>query len=530
MVIKADIALRDLSFQPSWNDGHVTVGNSRITPYPHDSLETLLVRATDQWFVIVRERQASSHQLSVTPRGAFIPEHVDDAEFHRLYQECVLWPLDYIMVEVARAGHRLRIRAGVLGSVPVYCRATDDRVTVSWDSGDLASGPVAIDAEIASHRLALHTIYSARQLCVGVTMLTERASLHVEPGRATYRYPEPVAESFPSEDLAERDVLQAFSDALHRAVSMRPLAKGGTSIELSGGMDSATVATTLAMHGEGIASKGILLDGAVRAPQVERRTAIVRRLGLLDDTVDITSYPPELDLAVAPDQPYGFYRDFYLEACSALWSSASAQGRHILLTGIGGDELFPAYASEMSTAGIQNPEWVHQSSVYAESLMTPHALNAARSLRTFDAPASPVPTTSLLAHACRSSDLLRHGQWPINPLSDPRLVAFCHRLPKDSRRGREVMRQYLQSHLGSDVFARGYVKETFADVLPPLVSLHAKSLARQLGECALADLGLVNRKAVLDLLLKVVETRAHSPTSAFASFLSLERSARQASS
>lgn len=526
MVLKADIALGDLSFEPSWNDGQVRVGNSRITPFAHDLLETRLVRSTDQWFVIVRERQASV----VSSTGVFMPDPVDDAEFHRLYQECVLWPLDYVMIEVARAGHRMRIRAGVFGSVPVYCRAMDDRVIVSWDSADLAGGPLAIDAEIASHRLALHTIYSARQLCVGVTMLTERASLHVEPGRATYRYPEPVAESYPSEGSHGPDVLQAFSDALRRVVSLRPLGKNATSIELSGGMDSATVATTLAMHHEGIASKGILLDGDVRAPQVERRTAIARRLGLIDDTVDIASYPPDLDLTLAADRPYGLYRDFYLEACSALWSSARAQGRHALFTGVGGDELFPAYAGEIRVDDTRNPAWVHQSSAYAESLMTPQALNAARSLRTFDAPASPVPTTSLLAHACRSSDLLRHGQWPVNPLSDPHLVAFCHRLPRDSRKGREVMRQYLQSHLGSDVFARGYVKETFADVLPPLVARHAKALAAQLDECALADLGLVDRQAVLDLLAKVVETRAHAPTSAFASFLWLERSARQAGS
>lgn len=529
-MIKADIALRDLSLDPSWKDGCITVGSSRITPHAHRMLETLLVRSTDQWFVAVRERRASTSQLPAHPGSAVIHDVVDADEFHRLYQECILWPLDYVMIEIARAGHRLRIRAGVLASVPVYCRATDDRVVVSWDSADLAGGPAVIDAEIASHRLALHTIYSARQLYAGVTLLTERASLYVEPGKASYRYPEPIAGTSPSAEPHGPDVLTAFGNALHRVVALRPLEESGTSIELSGGMDSGTVASALAMHHEGIASKGILLDGDVGVPQAQRRSLITHRLDLLDETVDILSYPPDLDLSRNTDRPFGFYREFYLEACSALWSSAHAQGRDALFTGVGGDELFPMYDGEWVAGGAGDPGWAQDASTYAEGLLTPRALNAARSLRTFDAPASPVPMTSLLTHACRAPDLLRHGQWPVNPLSDPHLVALCHRLPKESRQGREVMRQYLQARLGGDVFPRGYVKETFANVLPPLISTKAATLRRQLDECALADLGLVDRQAVLALLDTIVTTRAHAATSAFASFLSLERCARQASS
>jgi asparagine synthase (glutamine-hydrolysing) len=359
-------------------------------------------------------------------------------------------------------------------------------------------------------------------------MLTERASLSVEPGKASYRYPDPVAATSPSLDAQGPDDLPAFSDALHRAVSARPLQEGGTSIELSGGMDSASVATALSMHQGGIASKGILLDGKVGILQVERRSHIAERLRLVDDTIHIGAYPPDLDLSRTGERPDGFRREFYLEACSALWSSAQAQGRSALFTGVGGDELFPAYAGEGTASDRGDAAPANPAGAYAEGLLTPRALNAVRSLRTFDAPTSPVPATSLLAQACRSPDMLRYGQWPVSPLSDPRLVAFCHRLPKASRQGREVMRRYLQSHLGSTIFVPGYTKETFADVLPPLIALHAKKLVSQLDECALADLGLVDRSAALALLSTVVETRAHAPTSALASFLWLERFARQA--
>jgi asparagine synthase (glutamine-hydrolysing) len=292
-------------------------------------------------------------------------------------------------------------------------------------------------------------------------------------------------------------------------------------------MDSATVAVALAGLHDDIDSKGILLDGEVRAPQVRRRQLIVERLGLYDLVVDITSFPPDLDLR-PPREPYGFCREFYLEACSALWSSAKQWGRHTLFTGVGGDELFPAYLDEVSTGTAKGPVWARDARSYAEALLTPRAMVAARSRPLFDAPTSPVPVTSLLANACRAPDLLKHGQWPVHPLSDPRLAYLCHRLPRSSREGREVMRRYLESRLGDDVFPKGYLKETFADVLPPLIARYAERLIAQLRECALSDLGLVDRDAVLALVRTIAESRSHPATSAFASFLWLERCARQA--
>lgn len=526
-MLKADIALPDLSLDPVWTHDALRLGQSTLRPHRHPMLETLVVRSPGRWFVVVRERLASSPSGGHTS-GVSVVETDDDDRFHAIHRECLLWPLDYVMVEAAQAGHRLRIRAGVLGTAPLYCQVLGDRVALSWDSADFATRPALIDLEVASRQLALRTTYSARQLYAGVVMLTERASMHVEPGRAQFRYPEATVESVPAADDGE-DTLGAFADALDRAIALRPCHEGTVSLELSGGMDSATVATALTRRHTGIDSKGILLHGDVREPQARRRRLIAERIGLADHTVDITVYPPSLDLQ-PPDEPYGFCRDFYLEACAALWRSARDRGRHVMFTGIGGDELFPAYVGELSDVAAKGPVWARDARSYAEALLTPQALAAARSRPLFDAPNSPVPVTSIMANACRAPDLLKHGQWPVNPLSDPRLAAFCHQLPRSSREGREVMRRYLETHLGPDVFPKGYLKETFAGVLPPLVARHAGTLAAQLKECALADLGLVDAGAVKELLQTVVETQAHPPTSAFASFIWLERIARQAGS
>ena len=520
-MLKADIALPDLSHQAQWKDGSIALGGSRISPHSHPSLQTLLVRTKGQWFVMVRERAAAP-----SPDTTAASRDVDGEEFARLYRQCLLWHLDYIMIEGAQAGCRMKVRAGVWGSVPVYFRATDERIRISWDVTDLVTEPLAIDAEVASHRLVMNPVYSARQLCVGIQLLTERASLDVQPGRASYRYPAAAEETSPTPLPEGRDALAMFADLLEGVVSARPMAADRLSLELSGGMDSGSVACALAKRLGSVASKGILLDGDVRHPQIERRNQITSRLGLVDETVEMSAFPPDLDIQ-QPTQPKSLSREYYLEACSALWRKARAQGHDMLFTGIGGDELFPSYMDEVHGAGSDEPGRAHEVRHYAEQLLTPHARSAARSLRNFDAPASPVPSTALLAVACRAPDLLRHGLWPVNPLGDPGLAAFCHRLPREHRQGRELIRQYLRKHLGNDVFQRDYTKETFTGVMAQSISRHASSIAGQLRDCALADLGLVDQPAVLTLLETVATTRASAPATALASFLWLERSVRQ---
>jgi asparagine synthase (glutamine-hydrolysing) len=64
-------------------------------------------------------------------------------------------------------------------------------------------------------------------------------------------------------------------------------------------------------------------------------------------------------------------------------------------------------------------------------------------------------------------------------------------------------------------------------VLPELIARQANGIAGQLRECALADLGLVSRDAVLALLDTVKTTRSEVLTAPLANFLWLERFVRQ---
>lgn len=498
------------------------LGESQITPFSHPALETLLVCTDGQWFATVRER----HAKESTDKTNTIT-HVDRETFGKLYRDCLMWPLDYLVIEGAKQGCRLKLKAGVVGSAPVYFKAEDDRITVSWNFSDFLTKPLCLDLEVLSHYLALHTLYASRQICVGVNLLTERATLHAEPGKVHYRYPLAAADVAPVARMQAEDALAEFSELLHQAIAARPLASGQIATELSGGMDSATVACAVtALHGP-VASLGILLDGPARTAQVGRRQQLIETLGLLDHTVDMDAFPPSLDLQPVHarlERPYG---EYYLEAFEALWGSIQKQERSYLFTGIGGDELFPTYIGEELRNQSKYQEEVVTGRQYAEALLTKRAKNTAATLRAFDAPASPVTVSSLLAHVCQAPYLLQRGIWPVNPLSTPHLIAFCHRLPKDIRGGRDIMRRYLKKALNEDVFTPHYTKETFREVLPETIAKNSKRIAAQLQACALSDLGLVDQRAALALLDKVARTQSFTLAAPFATFLWLERFVRQ---
>lgn len=520
-MIKASISFSDLAAAPLLHDGQVHVGNSRITPYPHRSLEIFVICTKGRWFMTVRERMADGQ-----PGQSGQMVSVSEERFEQLHREALLWPLDYLMVEVAQAGFRLKLHAGMLGTAPVYFRATDTGMTVSYDLADLLTRPCVLDAWIVSRRLGMHADYSARQICTGVLLLTERAVVFARPGSVRYQYPMAVEPALAESESQLEDSVASFEAWLDHVMQARPLEVGSAAIELSGGMDSATVACALGERSKRLTSLGILLDDN-EGQQTRRREAIVRNLGLSDHTIAMSEFPPSLDLRPRTGHMEYPLADFYLEAFESIWDTARARGCDVILTGLGGDQLFPVYLDELQSESGSGNAIVASARQRADALLTPAALEASRALPAIDAPPGPLQASLLASNLCQSPHLLKRGLWPISPLGDPQLASRCQRLPFPSRRDRRTMREYLARRLGTEIFALGYTKETFAPVLPALISSQAKQIRAQLDQCALADMGLVNRNAALTLLDDLVRTRERSLTAPLASFLWMERFARQ---
>jgi asparagine synthase (glutamine-hydrolysing) len=264
---------------------------------------------------------------------------------------------------------------------------------------------------------------------------------------------------------------------------------------------------------------GIIISGSGAIEQTLRLRRIIAALGAVDYRIHIADYMPDPRPDPGGREHEPPLSEFYREAFQAIWSAMANQGATELLSGIGGDELTPIYEDDTGARPLRAPP--------AFEILTPRARDAAQTCLPDQAPPSPIPLTSLLAHACRSPYLARTGLWPVNPLCDRDLVDFCHSLPERHRLGRRPLRRYCERVLGNDLFRPGYRKETFAAVFPDAVTHYHQVIAVQLRESVLAATGLVDLPAVHTLLEHVVATRDETACGQLAFFLALERFARQ---
>ncbi|WP_316169066.1 MULTISPECIES: hypothetical protein [unclassified Bradyrhizobium] len=526
-MLQAILNISDLAASsPTVEGPAVSIGGSHIHPFLHANLESILVRGAGQWFFVARERLRDDDQARSSIK---VLSQVPPDRFHQLYQECVDWPLDFILVEVACIGGRLRVRAGQLGSLPVYfCVSERSRsVVLSWDFADFLHESRSPDVEVLAHHLTMKASYSVRQPCIGVNLLTAGAKLYVDANDTQFEYG-PREPSRSSRGLMENvDATEEFGRILRDVIFLRPPGVGGSAVELSGGMDSACVAMALADDPGSITCGGILVDDESSPAQRARRSQVLSILNCRDISIDMQDHLPRMNLDLDPEHPLPLPSEYYLEAFEALWNAFRADGCETVWSGIGGDELCVCYAGEDEEAAFPLLQCFDAAIEQAEGLLTRRGLEAARSSFLFVAPAGAVPSTTLLANLCQARPLASRGLWPVNPLGDPRLVRFSAELPLEYRSNKQILRQYLHLRTNLKLFPQNYEKETFELILPAAIANQSAGLASQLQSCALADFGLVSHRAVIALLHQVAATREFSATSALASFLWAERFARQ---
>lgn len=526
-MLKANIDIDDLMHPPALHGGGIRFGRSGISPFPSPCLRSLFLQTDKRWIYAVYERSTSDMDERLrAPHGALSYE-----DFAGAHRQIVDWPLDYVLIEAALngCGAQVRITAGPLGVAPLYAAAQAGSVLLSWDCADLLTcGNHAADFEVLAHTLGMRTFYASRQVCTGIAMLTERSSLTLDATCTSFLYPPAAPAIFPHALQDGVDVLTVFELSLAHAMARRPLDAIAWMAELSGGMDSASVSVAAAhiLRIQG-SSAGILLSGTDRTFQSRRRQGIVQALGLRDKVFDMSEYMPDIDLDPSARQPEHPLGEFYIEAFDAMWGHAAKHGCRAILTGIGGDELFPRYEGENLEASGKNDRRLVAAEEVALSMLTRRAKGARNSEPLYCAPNSAVPQTGLLAHAARAPYMLRRGLWPVNPLCDPALVAFCHRLPEEFRVERQLLRLHLRRHLKHEFFPIGYQKETFDYVFPEVIRCHYQRLTEQLKECALADIGLVDMTAVREVFNHVAATGDVVATAPLVIFLSLERFMRQ---
>ena len=457
-----------------WDGTSWTDGTSLITPYRHPMLEHFAVREGQTTFVTVRERRSNRN---------------NDREPSTLRQ----WPLDFVIVECSPRGFRLH--ASQWGTAPLYLSEVGNILHGSWSVSDLRSVAAlsALDDLVVTRLLTEQTRYSRRTLFRGVRLLTERACATYDDHGLALTYPEPAEHAAPRDLRPGIDVVSVYERCLRDAVFSRPINPQATAVELSGGMDSAAVAATLAERCRGaMHSYALAIGGTAGDQQLRRRTEMLRDLAFTDFTCEALSVPP---LAPGGDRAQGRFvepsAEPFHEAVATVLREAGTRGIHTVFTGDGGDELL----------SLRGAEWLSVGKVrgrYAGNRRTPPWLGK-RALDLIDdidedlAPQTVLNESALLGFALRSPQFLDAGLWPVSPLCSPQLIRFAEQLPVAWRDDKRICRERLRRTGFSDDVVRPRLRENFRHVMEyGLTHFGIPILAELAREAAVVDLGYVD--------------------------------------
>ncbi|MGH3615163.1 MAG: asparagine synthase-related protein [Pseudonocardia sp.] len=266
--------------------------------------------------------------------------------------------------------------------------------------------------------------------------------------------------------------------------------KGAVAVELSGGLDSANVAVSVAqMSANSVRSGGLLVAGPTGRAQGLRRRIIIDHLGMRDlEVVAADHLPLALNGPRTVEHSHYPDTDIYQEAFDALRTVLRSAGTRVVFTGYGGDEIMARAPGERSAPASppRLPPWLGQ--------------RARDALADVDANCSPVTgvaLSTLVVFAARHPAYLRAGLWPTAPFSTPELSRFGRSLPVVWRMGKELLRQRLARTGLPLAVTHPRRPESFAATMNLALRSHASALlAALLDHSVLISQGYVRRYAV----------------------------------
>ncbi|MEV7398556.1 asparagine synthase-related protein [Aeromicrobium sp. NPDC092404] len=185
-----------------------------------------------------------------------------------------------------------------------------------------------------------------RTIWAGVHRLPAGHLLRLGPsGIVVERWWNPSTEPLP---ISLDESVVRLREAFDEAVRCRLRARGGVAVELSGGLDSSTIAATAAGLGSAVSLVTTTFPDA-EADELDHAAAVAGRVGLdveVVDVEDIPAYDPRADIA-AQRQPL-----YSIDAAdtAARHDAARALGCSVVLSGVGGDEAL--YGSDLVAADL----------------------------------------------------------------------------------------------------------------------------------------------------------------------------------
>jgi Asparagine synthase len=399
----------------------------------------------------------------------------------------------HVSLEISPAG--ITASVGYCGVAPLYVCASGSRVRGSWNVAQLRAGMRLDDLcdRVVLRGLTRQHRYSSDTLFRTVHRLTERATATVGPAGVRVTYPEPVEHITRARGVRPGvDIVAAFTELLQVAVQRSTVPGSRVGVELSGGVDSATVALAVAaaVSCGAVRSYGLVLDGAVGREQRQRRQVILDELGWSDVTVEAREHPPFAPTGIrSSGQAHDPLGAFYREAFDALRDQAADDDITVMFSGLCGDELMALRPTETTTP-LPQPRplvpWLGQ-----------RALAAVAELDANLAPVGVLPLPTLMAFALHNPTYLDAGILPVAPLADPALLRLAEQLPVSWRRGKALLRAGLaRSGLPRRV-TRPASPETFSELMQRGLRRHGLPLLHgMLRNSVLIETGFVDHAAL----------------------------------
>jgi len=400
----------------------------------------------------------SSERFADDPEGLDVRAHMADSALQVRLDALEDDPFDFAVLEINRRRPEIRYRASPVISVPVYLIADGGVVSIDWDYARLLGQRAAeIVWDIALAQIAGLPTYGPRTIVAGIYRATAGATLIATPEGVDVALPEAILHDGPYELQPDADLEGRLFETVTSLLASRPLERARTAVELSGGMDSALTSLAAATAvGSGLMSVGAQFNGVMGAAQRERRRLLCEKGAFDDLSIPAERFAPFSPLSLRRRR-YGVWPEDenYPEIFEAIFAMLRQAGIDALISGFGGDELYLAYQGEEETQAADD-----ETNCPFLTSMGLEIANAARSTY----PRAWLQQSCWQSAASQSQRVLRYGLWPIYPYHNVALARFISRLPRSYRRDRRLLRSTLTRVLGSPVFERGYLKESFDPV------------------------------------------------------------------
>ncbi|WP_189258821.1 asparagine synthase-related protein [Lentzea flava] len=490
MDFRLDLSTSDLRWRKG--DGRWMCGPSWIKPFEHPLLEQFAVTNGGSTLLITRERQASALAVPLSDDVEF----VDPPTYEKYRSEMRTWPLESLVVEHHHDEGTFCVRAGQWGSAPVYLVEVGQQLRGAWSLPELRPYVRAdrLNALEVTRGLTYRLRYSRETPFEGVFQLTERAEAeYTRVLGLRMRYPEPAKHALPRDIREDVDLVDVFEQELERAVSAWPFVSRETAVELSGGLDSANVAMTLAALGHrDVLAYALIFGGDIGRQQSRRRREMIEHCGFQDLRVDALDHPPLRPFgARASGEPLHPLAQPYHEGLEHILELARGRGVTTVFTGDGGDQLFSLREAEWAALGTRPgrnnphrplPTWLGE-----------RTLEQLEAVDSNLAPATVLNPSALLGFASRTPQYMAAGMWQVSPLCSPRLAAFCEQLPVEWRMRKHLARERLRRLAFSADVVNPPLRENFTHVMEYALAEFGMSLLKQrLHHSILVDLGYVD--------------------------------------